>query len=116
MSVLDPGHLINPLTAEEQVESSIVWGLTAALYGKLTIENGVVQEATSTVTGCYASATHRDGNALRLVEAGKWGGIGEAAVPTVAPAVTNAIFRATGKRVRSLPLADQDLRWSVKAP
>jgi isoquinoline 1-oxidoreductase subunit beta len=112
VSVLDPGHLINPLTAEEQVESSIVWGLTAALYGKLTIEKGVVQETNfDRYRLLRISETPQMETHFALSKSGKWGGIGEAPVPTVAPAVTNAIFRATGKRVRSLPLADEKLAW-----
>lgn len=113
VSVVDCGHLVNPLTAEEQVESAVVWGLTATLYGKLTVEDGVVQQ---TNFDRYPLLRLRDTPMLEtyfsLSGGEKWGGIGEAAVATVAPAVTNAIFRATGKRVRSLPLADHDLRWT----
>lgn len=112
VSVLDPGYLVNPLTAEEQVESSIVWALSAALYGKLTVENGVVQETNFDrypllrLADAPVMETH-----FSLSKAGKWGGIGEAPVPTVAPALANAVFRATGKRMRSLPLREHNLAW-----
>jgi isoquinoline 1-oxidoreductase beta subunit len=113
VSVIDCGNLVNPLTAEEQVESASVWALTAALYGKLTVVDGVVQEANFDgyrmlrMSEAPSFETH-----FSLAGGDAWGGIGEAAVGTVAPAVTNAIFKATGKRIRSLPLAEHDLRWS----
>jgi isoquinoline 1-oxidoreductase beta subunit len=113
VSVLDCGNLVNPLTVEEQIESAGVWALTAALYGKLSVVDGVVQESNFDryrmlrIAETPVFETH-----FSLSGGDMWGGIGEAAVGTVAPAVTNAIFKATGKRIRSLPLADQDLRWS----
>jgi isoquinoline 1-oxidoreductase subunit beta len=113
VTVVDCGNLVNPLTAEEQIESAGVWALTAALYGKLTVVDGVVQESNFDgyrmlrIAETPAFETH-----FSLSGGDLWGGIGEAAVGTVAPAVTNAIFKATGKRVRSLPIADHDLRRS----
>ena len=113
VSVVDCGNLVNPLTVEEQIESAGVWALTAALYGKLSVVDGVVQESNFDryrmlrIAETPVFETH-----FSLSGGDMWGGIGEAAVGTVAPAVTNAIFKATGKRIRSLPLADQDLRWS----
>lgn len=113
VSVVDCGNLVNPLTAEEQVESSVVWALTAALYGKLTVVDGVVQESNfDRYRMLRISETPRMETHFSLSGGEMWGGIGEAAVGTLAPAVTNAIFRATGKRVRSLPIADHDLSWS----
>jgi isoquinoline 1-oxidoreductase beta subunit len=112
VTVLDPGHLANPLTVEEQVESSIVWALSATLFGRLTVENGVVQESNfDTYRILRIAETPQIETHFSLSKSGKWGGIGEAPVPTVAPAVTNAIFRASGKRVRSLPLLGQSLAW-----
>jgi isoquinoline 1-oxidoreductase beta subunit len=113
VSVVDCGNLVNPLTAEEQIESAGVWALTAALYGKLSVVDGVVQESNfDRYRMLRMSETPTFETHFSLAGGDMWGGIGEAAVGTVAPAVTNAIFKATGKRVRSLPIADHDLRRS----
>jgi len=105
--------VVNPLTVAEQIESGIVYGLTAALYGQITIENGRVAEGNFDeypmlrLDSMPEVETH-----LALSGGDKWGGIGEPGVPPIAPAVCNAIFKITGQRIRALPLRNHDLRWS----
>jgi isoquinoline 1-oxidoreductase subunit beta len=109
VSAIDAGHVVNPLTIELQTESAVVYGLTAALYGEITIKDGRVEQA-----------NFHDYPMLRLAEMPQvetvivpgdgWGGVGETAVPPLAPALCNAIFAGTGKRIRSLPLKNHDLR------
>jgi isoquinoline 1-oxidoreductase beta subunit len=111
---LDTRHMVNPQTVTEQAEGAVIFGLSAALYGKITIKDGAA------VQGNFD--TYR---MVRLAEAPKidvhlvpsggdvWGGAGEPAVPPLAPAVANAIFAATGKRIRTLPIVDTDLSESA---
>lgn len=111
VSVVDCGNLVNPLTAEMQVESAVIFGLTAALYGKLTIENGRILE---TNFDTYQMVNMREAPLMEthfaLSGGEKWGGMGEPGTPPVAPAVCNALFRITGRRIRSLPVKDYFLR------
>jgi len=110
---VDCGHVVNPLTVAEQMESSVVYGLTAALYGQITIKNGRVVEGNfDDYQMLRLDAMPEVETHLALSGGNKWGGIGEPGVPPVAPAVCNAIFKITGKRVRSLPLTNHDLNWT----
>jgi isoquinoline 1-oxidoreductase beta subunit len=110
---VDCGHVVNPLTVAEQIESSVVWGLTAALYGQITIENGRVVEGNfDDYQMLRLDAMPEVETHLALTGGDKWGGIGEPGVPPIAPAVCNAIFKITGRRVRSLPLSKHDLNWT----
>jgi isoquinoline 1-oxidoreductase beta subunit len=108
--VHDCGFAIDPDAVRAQMEGGIVDGLSAALFSKITIANGAVEQS-----------NFHDYRFMRMAEApeisvhlissdGPIGGVGEAGVPAVAPAVANAIFIATGKRVRRLPLSDAGLR------
>jgi isoquinoline 1-oxidoreductase beta subunit len=101
---IDCGTVVNPDTVAQQVEGAVIFGLTAALYGRVDIQDGVVQQK------CFTSYPM-----LRLAQAPvvqTWivastrdpAGVGEPAVPPLAPAVANALFALTGKRLRSLPL------------
>ncbi|HEY0799348.1 MAG TPA: molybdopterin cofactor-binding domain-containing protein [Steroidobacteraceae bacterium] len=111
---LDTRHMVNPQTVAEQAEGSVIFGLSAALYGKITIKDGAaVQGNFDTFRMVRLAEAPRI--EVHLVPSGGdiWGGAGEPAVPPVAPAVTNAIFAATGKRIRSLPIVDTDLRGSA---
>lgn len=107
VSVVDCGNLVNPMTAQQQIESGVVFGLTAALYGKLTIEKGRVIE---TNFDRYRMMKLRDMPALEthfaLSRGEKWGGLGEPGTPPVAAAVCNAIYQLTRRRIRSLPIGD----------
>jgi isoquinoline 1-oxidoreductase beta subunit len=106
---VDCGYVVNPNIVVQQIESGIVFGLSAALRGEITIEHGRVQQT-----------NFNNYEPLRIDEmpvievhivpsTNPPGGIGEASTPAIAPAVTNAIFSATGKRIRRLPIRAEDL-------
>src|SRR3984957_10788504 len=110
---LDTRHMVNPQTVTEQAESGVIFALSAALYGKITIKEGAAVQGNfdSYRMVRLAEAPRID---VHLVPSGGdvWGGAGEPAVPPLAPAVTNAIFAATGRRIRTLPIVDTDLSRS----
>jgi isoquinoline 1-oxidoreductase beta subunit len=110
---VDCGHVVNPLIVAEQIEGSVVWGLTAALYGQISIAQGRVVEGNfDDYPMLRLDAMPEVETHLALTGGSKWGGMGEPGVPPIAPAVCNAIFRITGKRIRSLPLRNHDLSWA----
>ena len=112
---VDCGLAVNPLNIRAQMEGGIIYGLTAALHGEITLEKGrVVQSGFS------------DYPMLRLPDSPKIevhivksslppGGVGEPGLPPIAPAVANAIFSATGKRLRSMPMTPEKILKAVKA-
>jgi isoquinoline 1-oxidoreductase beta subunit len=106
---VDCGQVINPAIVEQQIQSGIVYGLSAALKGGITIKNGRVEQQ-----------NFHQYEVLRIDEmpvvevhivpsTNAPGGIGEASTPTTAPAVANAIFALTKKRIRKLPIRAEDL-------
>ena len=111
VSVVDCGNLVNPLIAEMQIESGIIYGLSAALYGKITVEKGRVQESNFDT---YQMVRMQEAPVMethwRLSGGDKWGGLGEPGLPCVAPAVVNALFQITKRRIRSLPISDYSLQ------
>ena len=110
IACVDCGHLVNPLTAAMQIESAVLYGLTAALFGEITIRQGRVVQSNF---DAYPIARMADAPVIEthfvLSGGEKWGGLGEPGTPPIAPAVANAIFAATGKRIRSLPLKNTPL-------
>jgi isoquinoline 1-oxidoreductase subunit beta len=107
---VDCGHVVNPLHVEMQIESGVLYGLTAALYGEITIRKGAVEQSNF---DDYQIARMADAPLIEthfaLSGGAKWGGIGEPGTPPIAPAIANAIFKITGKRIRSLPLKNAAL-------
>ena len=100
----DCGQIIHPGIAEAQLSGSIVAGLTAALYGEITIEKGRVKQANFNDYQMLRMREMPDIRVHIVTNHEEPGGVGEPAVPPLAPAVTNAIFALTGKRVRKLPI------------
>lgn len=108
-AAVDCGSVINPDTAAQQVESGIIFGLTAALHGEITIEKGAVAQSNFPD---YEMVRMADVPVIdvHFIESGaNLGGLGEPGTPPIAAAVSNAVFAATGKRVRDLPLRKHDL-------
>jgi isoquinoline 1-oxidoreductase subunit beta len=102
--IADIGQAVNPLSIEAQLQGSIVFALSAALFGEINLVNGAVVESSFRD---YRVARLKDCPPIdiHIVQGGdKPGGVGEIGVPAVAPAITNALFRASGNRVRSLPI------------
>ena len=112
--VLDPYHVANPNTVAQQMEGAVIMGLTAALWGEITIKNGAPVESNFHDYRMARMADTPPRIDVHLVPSGgpKWGGVGEPGLGPFAPALTNAVFAATGARVRRLPLKHADLRWA----
>jgi isoquinoline 1-oxidoreductase beta subunit len=114
--VVDPGFAVSPDGIAAQMESGIIYGLTAALYGEIYIDKGAV-----------AQSNFHDYRMLRMDETpviethiinsdAPWGGAGEPGTPGIAPALANAVFDATGTRIRELPVGRYDLDYRIAEP
>jgi isoquinoline 1-oxidoreductase beta subunit len=106
----DAYHVVNPNLVEAQIEGGVIFGLTAMLFGEITVKDGAPQESNFDSYRMVRLADAPDVKAELALTGGvnesgkpKWGGVGENSVAPIAAAVANAIFNATGKRIRSLP-------------
>jgi isoquinoline 1-oxidoreductase subunit beta len=108
ISAIDPGHAVNPLSIEMQTQGAVVYALTAALYGEITLAGGGVEQSNFDTYEMLRLADVPHVETVVVPSGGFWGGVGEPPVPPLAPALCNAIFAATGKRIRTLPLKKHD--------
>jgi isoquinoline 1-oxidoreductase beta subunit len=110
VAAVDCGMIVNPQIIARQVEGAVVYGLSAALAGKITLENGEPRELTFEEYPVLRMSQMPKVEVHVVPSTEKNGGIGEPGLPPIAPAVTNAIFAATGKRIRALPIDPAQLR------
>jgi isoquinoline 1-oxidoreductase beta subunit len=110
VAATDPGHAVNPQQIEAQVEGSFAYGLSAALYGACTVKDGRIAQQNFDTYPVMKMSQMPKVETVLMPSGGFWGGVGEPTIAVAAPAVLNAIFAATGKRIRELPLAGQNLK------
>ena len=110
VAATDPGYAVNPQQIEAQVVGSFVFGLSALLYGECTIKDGAVEQSNFHDYPSMRMDEMPQVDVIVMPSGGFWGGIGEPTIAVAAPAVLNAIFAATGKRIRQFPLANINLR------
>ncbi len=106
----DPGYVVNPDQVAAQIEGSFVYGLSSVLFSKITIEKGRVAESNFDSYQVMRLVDMPKVETVLVPSGGFWGGVGEPTIAVAGPAVLNAIFAATGKRIRNLPLSPEDLR------
>ncbi|MFL5210021.1 MAG: xanthine dehydrogenase family protein molybdopterin-binding subunit, partial [Microvirga sp.] len=109
VAATDPGHVVNPEQVARQVEGSFVYGLSAALYGECTVKGGRIEQENFDTYNVMRIDEMPAVETRAIPSGGFWGGVGEPTIAVAAPAVLNAIFAATGKRIRNLPLKNHDL-------
>jgi isoquinoline 1-oxidoreductase beta subunit len=106
----DCGVVVNPRGVETQLEGGMIYGLSAALFGEITVKSGRVEQGNfDTYPVVHYKDAPRTEVYISPTPGKRWGGVGEPGATMIQPAVTNAIFAATGKRLRSLPIRGQDL-------
>lgn len=110
VAATDCGYAVNPQQIEAQVEGSFVYGLGAALYQECTVKDGRIVETNFHQYPSLKLADMPKVETLIVASGGFWGGVGEPTIAVAAPAVLNAIFAATGKRIRDLPLKNHSLK------
>ena len=110
VAATDPGHAVNPQQIAAQVEGSFAYGLSAALYGGCTVKDGRIEQSNFNTYPAIQMDTMPKVEAIVMPSGGFWGGVGEPTIAVAAPAVLNAIFAATGKRIRELPLKNHSLK------
>jgi isoquinoline 1-oxidoreductase beta subunit len=110
VAATDSGHAVNPQQIEAQVEGSFVYGLSASLYGECTLKDGRIEQTNFDTYVPLKMDEMPKVETIVMPSGGFWGGVGEPTIAVAAPAVLNAIFAATGKRVRDLPLKNHSLK------
>jgi isoquinoline 1-oxidoreductase beta subunit len=110
VAATDCGHAVNPAQIERQIAGSFVYGLSAALYGECTVKDGAIEQTNFDTYNVMRMDEMPKVEAVIVPSGDFWGGVGEPTIAVAAPAVLNAIFAATGKRIRTLPVMNHDLR------
>src|SRR5271165_2411375 len=105
-SALDAGTIVNPTTVRQQFEGAAVMGTSIALYGEITATNGVIDQSNfDTYQVARMNVAPRQTNVHIVQSSAPPAGVGEPGLPPFAPALYNAVFTATGKRLREMPLS-----------
>lgn len=110
VAATDCGHVVNPQQVVAQIEGSFAYGLSALLYGEMTVKNGRMEQENVDTYELLRLDEMPKVEAIIMPSGGFWGGVGEPTIFVAAPSVLNAIFAATGNRIRQFPLKNVNLR------
>jgi isoquinoline 1-oxidoreductase beta subunit len=108
----DPGYVVNPAQVERQIAGSFVYGLSGLFYGGCTVKDGRIEQTNFDTYNSMRISEMPKVESVIIPSGGFWGGVGEPTICVAAPAVLNAYFAATGKRIRSVPLKDQNISFA----
>jgi isoquinoline 1-oxidoreductase beta subunit len=112
VAATDPGYAVNPAQIERQVSGSFVYGLTGLFYGGCTVKDGAIEQTNFDTYNSMRMNEMPKVESIVMPSGGFWGGVGEPTICVAGPAVLNAYFAATGKRIRSAPLRDQNITFA----
>jgi isoquinoline 1-oxidoreductase beta subunit len=112
VAATDPGYAVNPAQIERQIAGSFVYGLTGLFYGGCTVKDGRIEQTNFDTYNSMRIAEMPKVESIVMPSGGFWGGVGEPTIGVAAPAVLNAYFAATGKRIRSIPLRDHNISFA----
>jgi isoquinoline 1-oxidoreductase subunit beta len=112
VAATDPGYAVNPAQIERQIAGSFVYGLSGLFYGGCTVKDGAIEQTNFDTYNSMRIAEMPKVESIVMPSGGFWGGVGEPTIGVAAPAVLNAYFAATGKRIRSVPLRDHNISFA----
>ena len=107
----DPGYAVNPAQIERQIAGSFVYGLSALFQEECTVKDGRIEQQNFDSYNSMRIAQMPKVECIVMPSGGFWGGVGEPTICVAAPAVLNAMYRATGKRLRTVPLKNDGIEW-----
>jgi len=112
VAATDPGYAVNPAQIERQIAGSFVYGLTGLFYGGCTVKDGRIEQTNFDTYNSMRINEMPKVESIVMPSGGFWGGVGEPTICVAGPAVLNAYFAATGRRIRSVPLRNQNITFA----